>query len=65
MIDDDNRKIWTAFVLAAIAMLVLPLAAFRNDTSDLAMLILVIAGGMVLFTVAGLIASVNWVQWTG
>lgn len=63
--NDDDRKIWTAIVMAVVAMVMLPLAALRNDTSTLAELILLVAGALVLWTVAGLIAQVNWVQWTG
>ncbi len=63
--NDDDRKIWTAIVMAVIAMVMMPLAALRNDTSTLAELILLVAGALVLWTVAGLIAQVNWVQWTG
>ncbi len=63
--NDDDRKIWTAIVMAVVAMVMLPLAALRNDTSTLAGLILLVAGALVLWTVAGLIAQVNWVQWTG
>ncbi len=63
--NDDDRKIWTAIVMAVVAMVMMPLAALRNDTSTLAELILIVAGALVLWTVAGLIAQVNWVQWTG
>ncbi len=63
--NDDDRKIWTAIVMAIVAMVMMPLAALRNDTSTLAELILLVAGALVLWTVAGLIAQVNWVQWTG
>ncbi len=63
--NDDDRKIWTAIVMAVVAMVMMPLAALRNDTSTLAELILLVAGALVLWTVAGLIAQVNWVQWTG
>ncbi len=63
--NEDDRKIWTAIVMAVVAMVMLPLAALRNDTSTLAELILLVAGALVLWTVAGLIAQVNWVQWTG
>ncbi len=63
--NEDDRKIWTAIVMAVVAMVMLPLAALRNDTSTLAELILIVAGALVLWTVAGLIAQVNWVQWTG
>ncbi len=63
--NDDDRKIWTAIVMAVVAMVMMPLAALRNDTSTLAELILIVAGALVLWMVAGLIAQVNWVQWTG
>ncbi len=63
--NEDDRKIWTAIVMAVVAIVMLPLAALRNDTSTLAELILLVAGALVLWTVAGLIAQVNWVQWTG